>query len=151
LGAARPASRWDALRVIEAMLREGVTPVIPVQGSVGASGDLAPLAHMAAAMIGEGEAIFGGDACLGGEALGQGRARARRAWAQGRARLINGTQFSTACALVGCSGLAQCSRQAVVTSPFDRRDHGIDRAAQPGHPRLRGHRGQIDVAPPCAP
>jgi histidine ammonia-lyase len=51
------------------MLREGVTPVIPAQGSVGASGDLAPLAHMAAAMIGEGEASFGGSACRVREAL----------------------------------------------------------------------------------
>jgi histidine ammonia-lyase len=45
------------------MLARGVTPVIPAQGSVGASGDLAPLAHMAAVMIGEGEAeLFGGAA-----------------------------------------------------------------------------------------
>jgi histidine ammonia-lyase len=49
--------------VIQDMLAKGVTPVIPVQGSVGASGDLAPLAHMAAAMIGEGEAEFGASAC----------------------------------------------------------------------------------------
>jgi histidine ammonia-lyase len=54
------------------MLREGVTPVIPAQGSVGASGDLAPLAHMAAAMIGEGEAIFGGERMPGGRSAGQG-------------------------------------------------------------------------------
>jgi histidine ammonia-lyase len=63
LSAGRGASgiTWKTLAVIQNMLREGVTPVIPSQGSVGASGDLAPLAHMAAAMIGEGEAIFGGE------------------------------------------------------------------------------------------
>jgi histidine ammonia-lyase len=51
------------------MLAKGVIPVIPEKGSVGASGDLAPLAHMAAAMIGEGEALFGGTLMPAAEAL----------------------------------------------------------------------------------
>jgi histidine ammonia-lyase len=51
------------------MLAEGVTPVVPNQGSVGASGDLAPLAHMAAVMMGEGEAEFGGKVMPGAAAL----------------------------------------------------------------------------------
>ena len=57
------------IRQIEAMLEKGVTPVVPVQGSVGASGDLAPLAHMAAAMIGEGEAFFDGERQPSADAL----------------------------------------------------------------------------------
>ena len=48
--------RWDILELIRNMLLKGVTPVIPAQGSVGAYGDLAPLAHMSAVLIGEGEA-----------------------------------------------------------------------------------------------
>jgi histidine ammonia-lyase len=48
--------RWLVIEQIQHMLAEGVTPVVPNQGSVGASGDLAPLAHMAAVMLGEGEA-----------------------------------------------------------------------------------------------
>ncbi len=52
--------------MIEAMLARDVTPVIPLQGSVGASGDLAPLAHMTAVMIGEGEAWVGGQRMPGG-------------------------------------------------------------------------------------
>ena len=56
-------------RDAEAMLARGVTPVVPAQGSVGASGDLAPLAHMAAVMIGEGEAIYQGARMGGGAAL----------------------------------------------------------------------------------
>ncbi len=57
-----PPPAWQAatVRLLEALLAKGLTPVIPCQGSVGASGDLAPLAHMAAAMIGIGE-IFVGD------------------------------------------------------------------------------------------
>jgi histidine ammonia-lyase len=51
------------------MLEKGVTPLIPEKGSVGASGDLAPLAHMAAVMIGEGEAFYEGERLRGAEAL----------------------------------------------------------------------------------
>ena len=51
------------------MLAKGVTPLVPGQGSVGASGDLAPLAHMAAVMIGEGEAFYKGKRMDGGAAL----------------------------------------------------------------------------------
>ena len=59
----------STIRQIEAMLENGVTPVVPVQGSVGASGDLAPLAHMAAAMIGEGEAFYEGARLSSADAL----------------------------------------------------------------------------------
>ncbi|MDF1728849.1 MAG: aromatic amino acid lyase, partial [Sulfitobacter sp.] len=60
LGRGASGVRWDICAQIEGMLARGVVPVIPVQGSVGASGDLAPLAHMAAVMIGAGEAFFEG-------------------------------------------------------------------------------------------
>ncbi|MGL4405266.1 MAG: aromatic amino acid lyase, partial [Notoacmeibacter sp.] len=58
LGRGASGVRMELISLIEAMLEMGVTPQIPAQGSVGASGDLAPLAHMAATMIGEGEAEF---------------------------------------------------------------------------------------------
>lgn len=48
--------RWELIELLENMLTQGVTPVVPSQGSVGASGDLAPLAHMTAVLIGMGEA-----------------------------------------------------------------------------------------------
>jgi histidine ammonia-lyase len=60
---------WATVDLIIGMLNKGVLPQIPVQGSVGASGDLAPLAHMAAVMLGEGEASFQGEAMSGGAAL----------------------------------------------------------------------------------
>ncbi len=58
LGRGASGVRWEVIEQIRALLKNGVTPVIPSQGSVGASGDLAPLAHMTAVLIGEGEAVF---------------------------------------------------------------------------------------------
>jgi histidine ammonia-lyase len=82
LSAGRGASgiTWSTLSVIEQMLARDVTPVIPSQGSVGASGDLAPLAHMAAAMIGEGEAMFGGERLPAMDALAKGPVSSPRSW-----------------------------------------------------------------------
>ncbi len=61
--------RWAFIELLEAMLARGVTPQIPVQGSVGASGDLAPLSHMTAVLIGHGEAEFEGRILPGADAL----------------------------------------------------------------------------------
>ena len=71
LSLARGASgvRWEILELIENCLARGVTPIIPSQGSVGASGDLAPLAHMTAVLIGEGEATYQGERLSGADAL----------------------------------------------------------------------------------
>ena len=66
------------------LLNRGVTPVVPSRGSVGASGDLAPLAHVALVLIGEGEAEYGGEILPGGEALRRARHRAAHASGQGR-------------------------------------------------------------------
>ena len=69
LGRGASGVRPCVIDLIEAMLEHDVTPVVPAQGSVGASGDLAPLAHMAAVMIGEGEAIYEGKKMPGATAL----------------------------------------------------------------------------------
>jgi hypothetical protein len=63
LGRGASGVRLELVRLIEGMLEKGVIPVIPEKGSVGASGDLAPLAHMAAVMMGEAEAFFAANAC----------------------------------------------------------------------------------------
>src|SRR5208282_3173076 len=87
------------LALIEGMLARGVTPVVPIQGSVGASGDLAPLAHMAAAMIGVGEVFFEGRRLRAEVALADaGLAPLALGPKEGLA-LLNGTQFSAAYAL----------------------------------------------------
>lgn len=75
-----------------AMLNAGVHPVIPSQGSVGASGDLAPLAHLAQVAIGEGEAILQGDKISGGDALRTAAIRPLKLEAKEGLALLNGTQ-----------------------------------------------------------
>jgi histidine ammonia-lyase len=88
--------RTETLDALVAMLERGVCPRIPAQGSVGASGDLAPLAHLALALIGEGEARFEGQLLPGAEALARaGLAPVELAAKEGLA-LINGTQYMTA-------------------------------------------------------
>ncbi len=75
-----------------AMLNAGVHPVIPAQGSVGASGDLAPLAHLAAVAIGEGEAIYKGARLPGGEAMQRAAIAPLALEAKEGLSLLNGTQ-----------------------------------------------------------
>jgi histidine ammonia-lyase len=135
------------MAMLEAMLARGFTPVVPAQGSVGASGDLAPLAHMTATMIGVGEMMSNGARMPAAEALARsGLAPLTLGPKEGLA-LLNGTQFSTAYALAALFEADNLFRTALVTgalstdaargsdAPFDARIH-----------RLRRHRGQIEAA-----
>lgn len=147
LGRGASGVRWGICALIEAMLARGVMPVIPVQGSVGASGDLAPLAHMAAVMIGEGEAVFKGQTLPGGAALEQAGLTPVVLGPKEGLALINGTQFSTACALTGLFEAWRAARAAIVTSALS--TDAIMGSTAPLNPAihaLRGHQGQIDVA-----
>ncbi|MGV6849818.1 MAG: histidine ammonia-lyase [Marinibacterium sp.] len=147
LGRGASGVRWEVCALLEAMLSRGVTPVIPSQGSVGASGDLAPLAHLAAVMIGEGEAWFEGARLPGAAALARaGLAPIVLGPKEGLA-LINGTQFSTAIALAALFEAMRLVRASVVTSAMS--TDAIMGSTQPLRPEihaLRGHRGQIDIA-----
>ena len=147
LGRGASGVRWEICALIEDMLSAGVTPVIPSQGSVGASGDLAPLAHLAAAMIGEGEAILNGERMSGADAFRKtGLSPVVLGPKEGLA-LINGTQFSTACALAGLFDAARMARNVVVTAALS--TDAIMGSTAPLRPEihdLRGHRGQIDMA-----
>ena len=139
--------RPQTLALLEAMLAADVVPVVPAQGSVGASGDLAPLAHMAAAMIGVGEAFVQGRRLPASQALAEaGLAPVGLGPKEGLA-LLNGTQFSTAHALAALFDAEMLFRAALVTgalstdaargsdTPFDARIH-----------QLRRHAGQIESA-----
>lgn len=101
LGRGASGVRLELITLIEAMLEKGVIPMIPAKGSVGASGDLAPLAHMAAAMIGEGEAFYQGERLPSARALNQAGLKPVVLAAKEGLALINGTQTSTALALAG--------------------------------------------------
>src|SRR5215472_17528476 len=61
LAAGHSGVKWETLELIAELLNSGITPYVPCQGSVGASGDLAPLAHMSLTLIGEGEAFYQGE------------------------------------------------------------------------------------------
>ena len=139
----RPAT----LALLEAMLAKGIIPVVPSQGSVGASGDLAPLSHMTAVMIGVGEADTPSGRKSAVEALASvGLIPVVLGPKEGLA-LLNGTQFSTANALVGLFEAERLYQSALLTgalstdaakgtdAPFDRRIH-----------TLRKHKGQIAAA-----
>ena len=146
LGRGASGVRLGLVRLIEAMLERGVTPVIPEKGSVGASGDLAPLAHLAAVMMGEGEAVFAGQRLGGSQALQRaGLAPVVLAAKEGLA-LINGTQTSTALALAGLFRAHRAARAALITGALST-DAAMGSSA-PFHPEihsLRGHKGQIDA------
>ncbi|MEO1557209.1 MAG: histidine ammonia-lyase [Pseudomonadota bacterium] len=147
LGRGASGVRMGVITQIEGMLTRNVMPVIPSQGSVGASGDLAPLAHMAAAMMGEGEATFEGQRMPAGHALKQAGLTPVTLGAKEGLALINGTQFSTACALVGLWGAWQNAATSVVTCALS--TDAIMGSTAPLHDAihtLRGHAGQIAVA-----
>jgi len=147
LGRGHSGVRWQVIETLVAMHDRGVVPCIPSQGSVGASGDLAPLAHLSAVLIGEGQARVRGRLLAGGDALRQaGLSPLELAPKEGLA-LLNGTQVSTALALGGLFAAERALAAAVVAGamsvdaclasdvPFDARIQA-----------LRGHRGQADAA-----
>jgi len=147
LGRGASGVRWDLITLIEDMLEQGVTPVVPAKGSVGASGDLAPLAHMAAAMLGEGKSLYKGQVMPSAEALSAAGLKPIILGAKEGLALINGTQFSTAYALAGLFDAWRNIQGAILTSALT--TDAIMGSTAPLLPEiheLRGHRGQIDVA-----
>ncbi len=135
------------VRLLLAMLERGVLPVVPAQGSVGASGDLAPLAHMTAAMIGVGSVTFANETMPATDGLARAGLQPLTLGAKEGLALLNGTQFSAAYAIAGLSEAERLFQAALVTgalstdaakgsdTPFDPRIHAI-----------RRHPGQIEVA-----
>lgn len=147
LGRGASGVAMTTVRLIEQMLAKGVTPVIPSQGSVGASGDLAPLAHMAATMIGAGEALFNGTRMGSDAALKLAGLTPITLGPKEGLALINGTQFSTACALVGLWGAWANAAACVVTCALSTDAiMGSTAPLQGAIHTLRGHAGQIEVA-----
>ncbi|MFM5953084.1 MAG: histidine ammonia-lyase, partial [Novosphingobium sp.] len=135
------------VELLGALLEKGLTPVIPAQGSVGASGDLAPLAHMAAAMIGAGEIWVGTVRTPALQALADaGLAPLVLGPKEGLA-LLNGTQFSCAYALAGLFEAERLFGSALLTGALSTEAaKGSDAPFDPRIHALRGHRGQIETA-----
>ena len=139
--------RWELIELLQQMLARGVTPVIPAQGSVGASGDLAPLAHMTAVVIGEGEAEVNGAVLPGADALRSAGLEPIHLGPKEGLAFINGTQFSTAYALAGLFEGWRAAQNALVASAVSTDAiMGSTAPLQPEIHILRGHRGQIEAA-----
>jgi histidine ammonia-lyase len=139
--------RWEVIETLVRIHNAGVMPCIPAQGSVGASGDLAPLAHLSTVLIGEGSARFGGRVLKGGDALAAAGIAPLVLGPKEGLALLNGTQVSTALALAALFATERALAAAFVAgalaidaclgsdTPFDARIHAV-----------RGHRGQMDAA-----
>jgi histidine ammonia-lyase len=139
--------RAEVIDTLCLMLDRGVHPVIPSQGSVGASGDLAPLAHLALVLIGEGEAIYEGRCMPGGAAMRAAQIAPLRLEAKEAISLINGTQAMLgvgALALIEARTLASTA-DVVAAISLDALQ-GTDVAFDERIHRARPHAGQTLVA-----
>ena len=125
----------------------GLVPFVPSQGSVGASGDLAPLAHMTLALLGEGEFLVDGQARPAAEVLQRAGIAPLALTAKEGLALINGTQTSTALALHGLFSFEPVLESALVIGALTvDAARGSDGPFDPRIHQLRGQPGQIDVA-----
>jgi histidine ammonia-lyase len=137
----------ETLNLMQAMLDHDLMPVIPCQGSVGASGDLAPLAHMAACMIGVGEIEVYGVRMPALRALKDAGLPPLTPGPKEGLALLNGTQFSTANALAGLFEAEVLLQTALITGALSTEAaKGSDAPFDPRIHTLRRHRGQIDTA-----
>jgi histidine ammonia-lyase len=137
----------ETVLALQKLVDAEIYPCIPSKGSVGASGDLAPLAHLAALLIGVGEARVKGENVPAARALEMAGLKPLTLGPKEGLALLNGTQVSTALALGGLFEIEKIFAAAIVAgamstdalkgsdTPFDARIH-----------ELRGHQGQIDVA-----
>ncbi len=147
LGRGASGVRLDVIQQLQSLVAANIIPVIPEKGSVGASGDLAPLAHMSAPLIGEGEVFFEGERMSAEKALKQAGIEPIELQAKEGLALLNGTQASTALALAGLFGAQRLAVASLTTTALS-----IDAAMGSSAPfhdeihQLRGHRGQIESA-----
>ncbi|MGA2434131.1 MAG: histidine ammonia-lyase [Bryobacteraceae bacterium] len=129
------------------LLNRGVTPVVPSRGSVGASGDLAPLAHMALVLIGEGEAVFEGHRMPGAEALSRAGIEPLTLASKEGISLVNGTQamLAIACLELAASEVLADTADLVCAMTIDAQ-RGTPRAFDPRIQQLRPYAGQAASA-----
>jgi histidine ammonia-lyase len=139
--------RWSTVAGLLACLKQGLLPVIPGQGSVGASGDLAPLAHMSAALIGVGDMLVEGTRMPAAEALRQAGLQPLTLGPKEGLALLNGTQVSNALALAGLFEAERVYQTALVTGALSTdAAKGSDAPFDPRIQAVRRHRGQIEAA-----
>ncbi len=139
--------RPELIELLAGMLNAGVTPVIPEKGSVGASGDLAPLAHLALVVIGEGKAFYKGERVPGDEALRRAGLRPLTLKAKEGLALLNGTQAMTG---VGALAVLRARRAACLADLAGAMSlealMGTPAAFDPRIQQVRPHPGQTAAA-----
>jgi histidine ammonia-lyase len=139
--------RWQVIEALEDMHNRGIVACIPSQGSVGASGDLAPLAHLASVLIGEGMARVGPRAVSAAQALAEAGLEPLQLAPKEGLALLNGTQVSTAVALAGLFAAERAMGAAFVAGAISvDACLGSDAPFDPRIQAVRGHRGQIEAA-----
>ncbi|MBL6616795.1 MAG: histidine ammonia-lyase [Reyranella sp.] len=139
--------RSETVRLLEALLDKGLTPLVPSQGSVGASGDLAPLAHMSATLLGVGSFFIDGAVVPAGRALAEVGLSPLVLGAKEGLALLNGTQFSTAYALAALFETELLFGSALVTGALSTdAARGSDAPFDPRIHALRRHAGQAEAA-----
>jgi histidine ammonia-lyase len=140
-------ARIETVELLVECLNRDVIPHVPSRGSVGASGDLAPLAHLALPLVGEGQAWLEGELLPGGEALARAGLGPVRLEAKEGLSLVNGTQFMAA---FGALGLARARRLAIAADLACALSlealQGSRASFQPAVHALRPLRGQADSA-----
>lgn len=139
--------RLSTLKTLLGMLNKGVHPIIPEKGSLGASGDLAPLSHMVLTLIGEGEAEYRGRVMPSGEAMENAGIPVVELAAKEGLALINGTQVMTSIGLhVLYDAMGLLKAADLAASLTGEALHGIKNAYDYKVQEVRGHRGQKDAA-----
>jgi histidine ammonia-lyase len=140
-------ARVETVELLLACLNRGVVPVVPARGSVGASGDLAPLAHLALPLVGEGEALVEGERLGGAEALARVGLEPIRLASKEGLSLVNGTQFMTAMAALGLMRARRLARTADIACSLALEAlQGSKSSFAPGVHASRPLRGQGDAA-----
>ena len=139
--------RLETLETLIEMVNRRVHPLVPEKGSVGASGDLAPLAHMTAVLMGEGAAEHKGIAVAGGEAMRRAGLKPVELTAKEGLALINGTQFSTAIAVITLYDSERLIANAEIAGAMTLESlHGHLESLDERLHAARPHQGQITTA-----
>jgi histidine ammonia-lyase len=147
LSAGYSGVRAEVCDLLLEMLNRQVHPVIPSKGSVGASGDLAPLAHLALVVMGEGEALYQGQRLDGGEALAKAGLRPISFEAKEGISLVNGTQCMTAIGALAIVDAEDAARLADIIGALSLEAlKGTPRAFDPRIHAVRPHPGQAASA-----
>ena len=143
--------RLPTLTLLLNMIERGVHPVVPRQGSLGASGDLAPLAHMSLVLIGEGRAEVGGKLLPGDRALAEVGLQPVALAAKEGLALTNGTAFMAALGCLAVEEAENCAYVANVAGALSLEAlNGTTSAYSPRIQAVRPHPRQIETAQPSA-